>query len=259
MKTPESLSLDKTTLIDNNRFSFFKITHCGTMVQINAPYLVQIESSITDCQSYKLSWFGTTPPFDISPEDLNRTRIDFILINHNTSQIYNNKKKPIYIFLAYRYGEYDFENYEYRITFDTGVTNFYLIRKIETMLLESSKPFISDMEEPDMNTERGVNYSTYSTLNNEYELPLMKEVIFNEPYTIVKWIDGKITKVGCKDGEVFDKELGLCAAIARRYFESINSACPRKICRQIIRHAKHFTNKKPDKKLLPAAENEETN
>ena len=257
----EYFDLDKTKLINNNRISFFRITHCGTMIQEKSPNSIELKSfSNADYSSYVFRWFSAIPPFNISPEDLKIAHIKCILVNHNTSKIFDDRKKPIYVFLKYRYSEYDIENYEYCITFDSCAIDFDMVTRIEAMLVANNNLLISDIEETDVTMKSGFNYST---LNDGYEMPkkfsipMIKEVIFNEPYTIIKWIDGKTTKVGCKDGEVFNEELGLSVAIARRYYESICSVSPRMVCKRIVKNAKHYVNKKPARKLLPAGESED--
>ena len=44
----------------------------------------------------------------------------------------------------------------------------------------------------------------------------IKEVIFNNPATIVYWKDGTKTVVKCQEGETFDKEKGLAMAICKK-------------------------------------------
>lgn len=51
-------------------------------------------------------------------------------------------------------------------------------------------------------------------------LPAIKKVIFNAPATIVFWNDGKKTIVKASKDEEFSEEVGLCEAIAKRYFGS---------------------------------------
>lgn len=52
------------------------------------------------------------------------------------------------------------------------------------------------------------------SLNNSTAI---KEVIFHDPATIVYWEDGTKTVVKCQ-GEEFDKEKGLLAAIAKKVY-----------------------------------------
>lgn len=44
----------------------------------------------------------------------------------------------------------------------------------------------------------------------------IKTVIFHNPATIVKWIDGTKTVVKCSPDDVFDKEKGLMACIIKK-------------------------------------------
>lgn len=62
--------------------------------------------------------------------------------------------------------------------------------------------------------------------------PEIKDVIFNEPATIVFWADGTKTVVKCQEGDMFDPEKGLAMAIAKkvygnkgRYFETVKKWC----------------------------------
>ena len=51
---------------------------------------------------------------------------------------------------------------------------------------------------------------------------LIKQVIFSGPVTIVKWNDGTITRVRCAEGEEYDQEKGLLAAMAKKLYENTN-------------------------------------
>jgi hypothetical protein len=44
----------------------------------------------------------------------------------------------------------------------------------------------------------------------------VKDVIFNDPATIVFWVDGTKTVVKCHPGETFDPEKGLAMAISKK-------------------------------------------
>lgn len=46
--------------------------------------------------------------------------------------------------------------------------------------------------------------------------PIIKRVIFNNPATIVFWIDGSKTVVRCQDGEAYDPEKGLAMAMCKK-------------------------------------------
>lgn len=44
----------------------------------------------------------------------------------------------------------------------------------------------------------------------------IKDVIFNDPATIVLWADGTKTVVKCQDGDIYSKETGLALCIAKK-------------------------------------------
>ena len=51
---------------------------------------------------------------------------------------------------------------------------------------------------------------------NTTKLPEIKDVIFNEPATIILWADGTKTVVKCQEGEGYDPEKGLAMAISKK-------------------------------------------
>lgn len=68
------------------------------------------------------------------------------------------------------------------------------------------------------------NYSDYKKLVNSLygdagllsSTKYVKNVIFNDPATIVFWVDGSKTVVKCGENDTFDPEKGLAMAIAKR-------------------------------------------
>lgn len=75
-----------------------------------------------------------------------------------------------------------------------------------------------------------LNYSKMYTPN--VNSTTIKDVIFNEPATIVFWADGTKTVVKCQEGDEFDPEKGLAMAIAKKvygnkghYFETVKKWC----------------------------------
>lgn len=56
-------------------------------------------------------------------------------------------------------------------------------------------------------------------------IPEIKNVIFNDPATIVFWEDGNKTVVKCQDGDEFDPEKGLAMAIAKKAYGNKGSYC----------------------------------
>lgn len=47
---------------------------------------------------------------------------------------------------------------------------------------------------------------------------MIENVIFNDPVTIVFWLDGSKTVVKCQPGDTFSKELGLAMAICKKVY-----------------------------------------
>ena len=53
--------------------------------------------------------------------------------------------------------------------------------------------------------------------------PMIDDVIFNDPATIVFWDDGTKTVVKCQEGDVYSKENGLEMAMFKRYMGNDNT------------------------------------
>lgn len=62
-------------------------------------------------------------------------------------------------------------------------------------------------------------------LFNRYRMPNIKNVIFNDPATIVFWNDGTKTIVKAQDGDVFDPEKGLAMAISKKALGNKGNYC----------------------------------
>ena len=56
-------------------------------------------------------------------------------------------------------------------------------------------------------------------------LPDIKNVIFNDPATIVFWSDGAKTVVKAQDGEPYDEEKGLAMAISKKALGNKGNYC----------------------------------
>lgn len=63
-----------------------------------------------------------------------------------------------------------------------------------------------------------------STAETNY-IPEIKNVIFNDPATIVFWDDGTKTVVKCQPGDRFDPEKGLAMAIVKKAYGNKGSYC----------------------------------
>ena len=59
----------------------------------------------------------------------------------------------------------------------------------------------------------------------EFYRPEIKNVIFNDPATIVFWTDGTKTVVKCQEGDEFDPEKGLTMAITKKIYGNKGSYC----------------------------------
>jgi hypothetical protein len=60
---------------------------------------------------------------------------------------------------------------------------------------------------------------------NPFAAPQIKNVIHNEPATIVFWSDGTKTVVKCQDDDVYDPEKGLAMAICKKVFGNKGNYC----------------------------------
>ena len=72
--------------------------------------------------------------------------------------------------------------------------------------------------------------ATLDFLNSIYgisssHIPEIKNVIFNDPATIVFWEDGTKTVVKCQDGDKFDPEKGLAMAIVKKAYGNKGNYC----------------------------------
>ena len=80
----------------------------------------------------------------------------------------------------------------------------------------------NDAEVP-RNIYRNILNSTYGI--GSLRIPEIKNVIFNDPATIVFWEDETKTVVKCQDGDEFDPEKGLAMAIAKKAYGNKGSYC----------------------------------
>ena len=82
---------------------------------------------------------------------------------------------------------------------------------------------IRNDDEVPRNTYRNILNSTYGIGSSH--IPEIKNVIFNDPATIVFWEDGTKTVVKCQDGDEFDPEKGLTMAITKKIYGNKGSYC----------------------------------
>ena len=82
---------------------------------------------------------------------------------------------------------------------------------------------IRNDDEVPRNTYRNILNSTYGIGSSH--IPEIKNVIFNDPATIVFWEDGTKTVGKCQDGDEFDPEKGLAMAIAKKAYGNKGNYC----------------------------------
>ena len=80
----------------------------------------------------------------------------------------------------------------------------------------------NDAEVP-INIYRNILNSMYGMSSSH--IPEIKNVIFNDPATIVFWEDGTKTVVKCQDSDEFDHEKDLAMAIAKKAYGNKGSYC----------------------------------
>ena len=73
------------------------------------------------------------------------------------------------------------------------------------------------------NIYRNILNSTYGMSSSH--IPEIKNVIFNDPATIVFWNDGTKTVVKCQPGDSFDPEKGLAMAIVKKEYGNKGNYC----------------------------------
>lgn len=78
----------------------------------------------------------------------------------------------------------------------------------------------------------GIDMKIYGVYNDSRKVPAIKNVIFNDPATIIFWSDGTKTVVKCGQCDVYDPEKGMAMAIAKKalgnqgnYFNEIKKWC----------------------------------
>ena len=82
----------------------------------------------------------------------------------------------------------------------------------------------------DLEPRSKITYNSYAELVNYdysryFRMPSIKNVIFNDPATIVFWNDGTKTIVKAQDGDTFDPEKGLAMAISKKALGNKGNYC----------------------------------
>ena len=106
-----------------------------------------------------------------------------------------------------------------------------------------------------------INRILGSIEKDSFGVPMIKEVIYNVPNTVVYWMDGTKTVVTATKGETFNKEIGLAMAISKKYF-SISNDKPRAAFKNAVKNASDYSaateHKRKQKELKEAKKLEET-
>ena len=101
--------------------------------------------------------------------------------------------------------------------------------KLQPNLRHDELAYILDMVKRKYNLEivdRGIaSVSDWILEPNATKLPEIKDVIFNEPATIILWADGTKTVVKCQEGEGYDPEKGLAMAISKKALGNKGNYC----------------------------------
>ena len=99
-----------------------------------------------------------------------------------------------------------------------------------TVKIEPREISIGPFFSPDCATEieiRGIlrDHDLKPNRNMFWYIPKIKNVIFNDPATIVFWADGTKTVVQCQDDDIFDPEKGLAMAISKKALGNKGNYC----------------------------------
>lgn len=102
-----------------------------------------------------------------------------------------------------------------RITFDPLKDNRFMLRRNDEL---TATGFLVEMEDETMKKQTTPYNLMYKPKTpTQLAMNVIKNVIFNDPATIVIWADGTKTVVKA-DGEHFDPEKGLAIAISKKFF-----------------------------------------
>ena len=91
--------------------------------------------------------------------------------------------------------------------------------KLQPNLRHDELAYILDM------VKRKYNLEIVDCGPNTTRLPKIKDVIFNEPATIILWADGTKTVVKCQEGEGYDPEKGMAMAISKKALGNKGNYC----------------------------------
>lgn len=88
----------------------------------------------------------------------------------------------------------------------------------------------------------------YQRFTKQKSMSKIKNVIFNDPATIVFWSDGSKTVVKCGEGDTFDPEKGLAMAISKKFFDNKGYYCD--VFKKWLPKKEEKTTSKPIAKVI---------
>ena len=99
-------------------------------------------------------------------------------------------------------------------SYQKSISDFNDLKGLYSNLFKTIDDGPSILSNNENSEKRSMNKQKY----NQYKVPKISKVIFNDPATIVYWEDKTKTVVKCNEADEFDEEKGLAMAIAEKYF-----------------------------------------
>ena len=100
-------------------------------------------------------------------------------------------------------------------TISTSNSSFYNDDMLDYLLKDIIKEKAKDAEEKLKKETIQFNKKVADGINND-----IKQVIFNDPATIIVWKDGHKTVVKCEKGDTYNKEFGLALCLIKEFFNN---------------------------------------
>lgn len=157
----------------------------------------------------------------------------FIRRGFNVECTYDSRTDT-YMFEIRKDGKHYSENFEYRpfddeATEDSRQQNFinHMLEQFDLVNdVRSTWPTVNPYIKRDVETTEKLyeQMIMYRTMFNSNPFAI-KDVIFNDPATIVFWADGTKTVVKCQDGDTYDAEKGLAMAITKKALGNKGNYC----------------------------------
>lgn len=89
-----------------------------------------------------------------------------------------------------------------------------------------------------------------------FTMPKINQIWYNNPYTTIKWSDGRVTTSKCSSTETFSKEVGVAMCISKKYLECRGAEYPRTGFKSLVDSGvdlKEIHDKRDRKKALKRA------